>query len=380
MATRDQPAEQAYLFRHALVRDAAYALQLPADRARLHRLALKVLEATHTKDELRPIAPELADHARLAQADGDASTAAVELKYTWQAADLARANYNPDSVRWLDAVVRIEPDPRRRVRALQLAADVVMLSARPADARPRLERALAIAREVGDGALESAAMHSLATIALLSGSHEEAVKQLHEAMVLARKSDNPVTEAMTLTNLAAIKRMAGQRDEGFEMQKQALAIHRRIGSKRGESLCLGNVAVYHSDCGRPEEALAACDEAIEAARASENRRTEGIVHGTRGEVLRKLGRLAEAAGEYRQAIAIHIEIYNRAYEAYDRCRLALVILRMGDGHEARVQWRQGFEQMLVYGHASDLDVTLPDMREACAKAGVTPFDATSGTG
>ena len=36
--------EQVYLFRHALLRDAAYQLQLPGDRARLHGLAVEVIE------------------------------------------------------------------------------------------------------------------------------------------------------------------------------------------------------------------------------------------------------------------------------------------------------------------------------------------------
>ncbi|KAF0247056.1 MAG: hypothetical protein FD180_173, partial [Planctomycetota bacterium] len=38
-------AETAYLFRHALLRDAAYQLQLPGDRARLHGIALRAIEA-----------------------------------------------------------------------------------------------------------------------------------------------------------------------------------------------------------------------------------------------------------------------------------------------------------------------------------------------
>ncbi|KAF0246286.1 MAG: hypothetical protein FD180_774, partial [Planctomycetota bacterium] len=37
-------AETAYLFRHALMRDAAYQLQLPGDRARLHGLAFALIE------------------------------------------------------------------------------------------------------------------------------------------------------------------------------------------------------------------------------------------------------------------------------------------------------------------------------------------------
>ena len=39
-------AETAYLFRHALLRDAAYQLQLPGERARLHALALASIEQT----------------------------------------------------------------------------------------------------------------------------------------------------------------------------------------------------------------------------------------------------------------------------------------------------------------------------------------------
>lgn len=40
-------AEAAYLFRHALLRDAAYQLQLPADRAALHALALEIIEGLY---------------------------------------------------------------------------------------------------------------------------------------------------------------------------------------------------------------------------------------------------------------------------------------------------------------------------------------------
>ncbi|KAF0240456.1 MAG: hypothetical protein FD180_4929, partial [Planctomycetota bacterium] len=43
-SNRSLTAEKTYLFRHALLRDAAYQLQLPGDRARLHALAFAVIE------------------------------------------------------------------------------------------------------------------------------------------------------------------------------------------------------------------------------------------------------------------------------------------------------------------------------------------------
>lgn len=81
-------AETAYLFRHALLRDAAYQLQLPADRARLHALAFEILERLNggrppwpefRVNSALPSAPlasdafalELAQHAEFAAADDE---------------------------------------------------------------------------------------------------------------------------------------------------------------------------------------------------------------------------------------------------------------------------------------------------------------------
>ena len=39
------PAEPAYFFQQPILRDAAYQLQMPSERARLHRGAMEILEA-----------------------------------------------------------------------------------------------------------------------------------------------------------------------------------------------------------------------------------------------------------------------------------------------------------------------------------------------
>ncbi|KAF0239813.1 MAG: hypothetical protein FD180_5167, partial [Planctomycetota bacterium] len=101
-------SEVAYLFRHALLRDAAYQLQLPGDRARLHGLAFEVIEALaggrppgpapldepdpppflpHATD---PVAFELARHARAADFP------AVSL-YLRRAAEVAARQFRPEA-------------------------------------------------------------------------------------------------------------------------------------------------------------------------------------------------------------------------------------------------------------------------------------------
>ncbi|MCC6466217.1 MAG: hypothetical protein IT463_12830 [Planctomycetes bacterium] len=100
-------AELAYLFRHALLRDAAYQVQMPSDRARLHELAFYLIEDVFggrapeppPLDAIDPpkmqphptdaVAEEPAWHARRALAP-DTATGAAILREPGDKAELER--------------------------------------------------------------------------------------------------------------------------------------------------------------------------------------------------------------------------------------------------------------------------------------------------
>ncbi|KAF0241567.1 MAG: hypothetical protein FD180_4368, partial [Planctomycetota bacterium] len=108
-------AELSYLFRHAILRDAAYQLQLPSDRSLLHALAFAAIEdaaggrpqgaapldatepASFQAHFTDPFAEELAEHARLAggasSTNGDAMSAAWKL-YLRRAAELSERSFH----------------------------------------------------------------------------------------------------------------------------------------------------------------------------------------------------------------------------------------------------------------------------------------------
>jgi tetratricopeptide (TPR) repeat protein len=373
-------AEQAYFFRHAVVRDAAYALQLPAERARLHRFALAIIEAVHADDQRDPIAAELATHARHAQADGDRSLREAEQAYTWRAANHLRKNYSPDAIRWFDAAARLEADPLRRASALQDAAELLILTGHAADARPRLLEALQVAETHADLSFQSSLVYSLSLISRVLGREKDAWGLTERALELARAAGDPKVEASAVNGLAVLETAAGRREAAYELFKRALELTRKTGSRRGESVCLGNVAMYLFDCGRLDQALTACEQSLEVAREAGDRRSEGITCGMKGVILDKLDRLPEAISSFRQSLLLHEETYNRAYEAYDRCRMALLLLKSREETQARTEWIGGYEQMLAYGDKPDRSESLATMRAACARAGIEPFIATSGTG
>src|SRR3990172_55440 len=85
--------ELEYLFRHALIQDAAYHSLVKADRKQLHRAVGDALEALYSDQAAsRELAPLLAQHYDLAGEDGRA------LRYFTLAADAAARVYaNPEA-------------------------------------------------------------------------------------------------------------------------------------------------------------------------------------------------------------------------------------------------------------------------------------------
>src|SRR5690606_3055555 len=91
-------AEEAYLFRHALLREAAYELQPPSLRARLHATVVEIIEqelssppdlSAIVADETQPIdhwAEELLHHCRVAEQNGLTALAERRMFYAGRAA------------------------------------------------------------------------------------------------------------------------------------------------------------------------------------------------------------------------------------------------------------------------------------------------------
>ncbi|MCE9583289.1 MAG: hypothetical protein K8T20_12435, partial [Planctomycetes bacterium] len=147
-------SEAVYLFRHLLLREAAYQVQLPSHRARLHRIAFAVIEdlaggpppdlsardaayaytvPPHPAD---PFAAELEEHARLC------SDTARHRRYLARAAAHASRSFQNDlaSRLWKRFAALVEG--AERVAALRNAAAAARNAGRPADAERTFEEAL----------------------------------------------------------------------------------------------------------------------------------------------------------------------------------------------------------------------------------------------
>lgn len=202
--------ELEYLFRHALVQDAAYSSLLKQDRRTLHRLAADTLLRLYP-ERTRELAGIIAMHYERA---GDAAAAA---EYFVIAGEQALERFaNRDAVAFFDrADASFPPDDPRlelRLRSAIGAGGVAWSFRGPDEGIGRLERALPLAERHGDLKLLGDIYFRIAFLRRMRG--EDIVTSPELKLAADRASEigatrgDPVAQALP-TAFAAVSRMFG---------------------------------------------------------------------------------------------------------------------------------------------------------------------------
>ncbi len=345
--------ELEYLFRHALIHDAAYASLVKFDRIALHREVGEALERLYP-DRLasQELASLLGEHFFQAGDDeralkyftlaGDASArvyANVEARqhYT-RAVEIAKRALHVDaeqlihlytqrgrvmelSGQYADALDNYaELDAlgyRRGDRALELAALLALAIVRvtgtpihdPAQGQAMAERALTLARECGDRTAEAKALWILLMAHMYTGRAREALEYGELAQALAREFGLRAQLAFILNDLSRAHMFLGQLDRGRAALEEARALWRELGNlpMLADNLILSAEPYYNA--GDYAQALALAGEALRVSQACGNLWGQAsslayviLVHWERGEfdAVIQLGeeglRLSEQAG------------------------------------------------------------------------------------
>lgn len=233
---RGLPPEATYLFKHALVRDAAYESQLKEKRRAVHTRILSALETD------ADIAPEvLANHAEAA----NLTDRAIEL---WEAAGkaaIARPAFREGISNIRRAISLLSPwiadsDAALAEQALQLQVQLGVacmqgIGYASDETKEALEHALVLADKVGETPLRAVALYALWTGTFVRAEHAAALTRAQEVLGLAEKAGN--TELVSVGNrLIGINRLAaGRIEEADHCFNQAVALLDPIENKDSAS-------------------------------------------------------------------------------------------------------------------------------------------------
>lgn len=321
-----------YIFRHALLRDAAYSMQLLTRQRELHALAVSAMEILYV-NELELHYGELAYHAERANLVEKA------LMYLPLAGKAAASVYqNRQAVDYFSRALMILPSRNLRAQFdLHLSRAKLyglvgerILQVQDLDVLERLSR------QLGQDALLAQIWVMGADFAYATSNYPYAIEKAGQALSLAKSvgEEGVALDAYRVLSLALLRQ--GRLDEAMQHAEEGLQIVRRLGGRVEEGKILNSMGLIALEQKEPASARAYFEQALSIARETSNRglETKSLNNlGTSAGYIQ--GDYAAAREYYEQAFLIAKERGDRSLQSAALGNLGWVAGMQGDFDSAR---------------------------------------------
>ncbi len=352
--------ELRYIFKHSLLRETVYDMQL---RTRLRELHYSIAEAIERlyADHLDPRYVDLAFHYE--QADAEDKTN----EYLEKAADYSKRNYqNEQALAYytkLIARLKESNDLVNYAKSLLKKGDVLEMVGRWDDCEAVFKEALEVSFQTNDKLLVGRAHNNLGYLFTLKGNYEEAKKLLEIAasyfedlkdtlgifkvygnlgnlyfrqgkydeakdyfsrsIEQSRNYDQTAMNAQIVANLGLTHMNQGNYDAGIKCQLDQLEICQKVNDKKGMATLYTNVGIVYSEKGDYDEALVAYEKGLALSEELGNKLLMSIAIGCIGSVYQRKGNFQKALENYIKDLEI-------CEELGDKQGISIVLGLLGD--------------------------------------------------
>ncbi|HEX9615934.1 MAG TPA: tetratricopeptide repeat protein, partial [Anaerolineales bacterium] len=370
--------EKRFLFRHSLLREAAYFMQLRARRQSLHARAAEAFENLYAAN-LSLHYGELAYHNEMA---GRADKARV---YFNLAGDVARDNYqNNQAIADYSRALALTPTHEFETRFILLMSREALFDLTGAREAQRadleaLDRLLEDAGELEMAGQRAATAGRWANFRNSTGDYPGAVAAAERAVALADPQVVPTVAVQAYSIWSDGLYRQGRHADAFQRGQAGLELAHRVGDRKGESRLLNLLGWIAFEFKGAGEARDNFHRSLEIARAIGDRRIEAMPLNNLGILAGSEGDYAAARGYYEQALQISREIGSRSGEGLVLGNLGWIARIQGDYPEALACMEQSlrfarevedlFQEVYVLANLSALAFNLGDDPGAMAYAG-----------
>ena len=354
-------AEQAYLFRHVLVRDAAYELQLPAERAALHDLAASTMLAV-LAPPLDAVAHELAVHLRIGGRQPE-----LERHYTLLAARYAHAGFNhAAAIPLLERLAEIGNDSNV-IEAYQL--QYAILRAHRNDRAGAMRCALLLVRYGRARGIQAAVAQGLNYLAGLADDRR-AVRLWRRAFRLAVRAQAWMVAAVSIGNLGS--HYTGTRDHrrARRLFMSSIRLNEKARNDAGVGFFLSSLSGQLRHLGDIDGALAASQRSIAILEGMDAKRYLPTAYGHYAAALDLLGRFEESEQLLAKAYTIADEIQLQREFWKLAIHRALVALERGRVDDAQTYWQRALAWLRDHGPPGEIQQARADLKAACKRLGI----------
>lgn len=328
IASPHQPSNvpERYLFRHALVQEAAYASMLRRTRQVSHRRVAEIIETRFP--QIAETQPEV-----LAEQYASANLPTRAITYWLRAGERATAQGATLEARnfYERALKLVEPDDLQRRWQVLLGRESVFNFRGERDAQKAdIAALLDLAESLDDDERRAQAWICQARYASSKADFHGQLDSAEAAILAADRANAPVLEGEALAHKITALLRLGERTEVKKIVEKTLALTQNLADPHIQAYAWAAIAIFYIEIGDLVMAVRFLKQSLEAAQVSKVRHLdlESQYYGHLGFAYLQLGLYAEA----QQALEKGLELANLMqvgrFQAYLRVNLGVVHWRL----------------------------------------------------
>ncbi|MGD9707793.1 MAG: tetratricopeptide repeat protein [Candidatus Delongbacteria bacterium] len=308
-------AEIKYIFKHALLHEAVYEMQLRSRLRELHALAARSINLIHIGKEEKYY--ETARHFDKAELSADA------VNYYRKAGEWFKKNYeNTKAVECYDKLIGF----LKRETDIPELIDV---------------------------------MNSKGTVLDLTGNWVEAEKMFSLAAELSEKINDKIKMIESRNNLAGVKRNLGELNDAMGILKSSLELAEKIDDKQGISGSLQGQGEIYFDLGNYVSAMECFTKRLEISEKLGKRRDVAASTNNLGVIFYTQGKYTEAMECYKKVMAIFEELN-------EKHNVSNILNNMGNIYRLQGDYTNAME---CYGRAMKAAIESGDKKSISSVSG-----------
>ena len=323
--------ELRYIFRHSLLREAVYSMQLRTRLRQLHRLIAEAIERIYS-DKLEERYFDLAFHYE------QASVTEKTCEYLKKAADYAKSNYqNQLALEYYEKLLkklgRIK-DSDRKIKTHLKRGKVLELIGQWDECEQAYVKALQLAKESRDVLMLGQANDSLGLLLLLKGDYQNAKDYLQKAAQLFDSIEDQTGIANVYGNLGNLYFRQGQYNEAKSYFEKSIRINNDLGRSTGIAQIVANLGLTYMNQGDFDEGIRWQKRQLKVCKESNDKQGMATLYTNIGIVYFEKGDYDEALKSFNLGLELSEELGNKLLTSIAIGCIGSVYERKGDYKKA----------------------------------------------
>ena len=347
--------ELRYIFRHSLLREAVYGMQLRTRLEQLHGMIGEAIEKLYA-DNLEERYADLAFHYE------QANIFDKMCAYLQKAADYARSNYqNQQALDYYEKLLSKlgkQKDTADQIQTYLNKGKVLELIGNWEECEKTYEEALGLAKASRDVLLLGQANNNLGRLLMLKGDYSRAQQYLQVAAGLFESIEDEVGKSKAYGSLGEFYFRQGKYTEAKEYFEQSLGTGKGGLDPAGSAQVAANLGLTYMNQGNYEEGVRCQLKQLRVSEQFNDKQGMANLFTNLGIVYFEKGDYDEALESYRKGLALSEELGNKQLTAIAIGCIGGVYERKGDYLRAMENFQHDLELCEELGDKQGTAITL----------------------